>query len=474
MGNVAVAVGFVLALTASAIAQEKPLSTTKDMAETVRITVTGEIDLDYVWRHKEITAFTGGVDGTGAPGNSSSENTFEGFVALRLNMDLSDNVSAVVEVGTKRADAGKIHFFAAAGGSGGSAALPIQLREARVVLNEFLMPELKVELGITSWGFDLRGKGESMAFDLRHSQRFIRNFSAAGDNATTLGKRASDPEELEPAGMWLHYERTIFSLDLVALPAVLEGGSPHNDESLYAIDLFYTADGKGSRIGLIAAATSDPGGRSRVYTYGGGVDWKGVENFEIYAEFYFQNGWNSGPLAGVTAVKVGGSAFQAGAVYSIPGEILPWVGANVTTYSGDGDATPNGKSSAFLSYEGIHDLMILEDMYLGFDWDTNYRAIKLSGGVSLNAAGKNDLKLSTILGITQTVKPVRFANETTHKLGNEIDVKAAWEMSRQVVFDLGVGFLFGSKVLRDSLGGPAAPNAEIHTILFTLGTDLKF
>src|SRR5258706_898703 len=114
MGNVAAAIGFVLALSATAAAQEKPLSTTKEMAETVRITVTGETDLDYVWRRQEITAFTGGVSGTGAPGNASSENTFEGFVALRMNIDLSDPVSAVIEVGTKRADACQIHRFGSA------------------------------------------------------------------------------------------------------------------------------------------------------------------------------------------------------------------------------------------------------------------------------------------------------------------------------------------------------------------------
>src|SRR5438552_1120299 len=105
MGNAAVTIGFVLALSATAAAQEKPLSTTKEMAETVRIAVTGETDLNYVWRRQEITSFTGGVSGTSTPGNASSENTFEGFVALRMNIDLSDKVSAVMEVGTKRVDA---------------------------------------------------------------------------------------------------------------------------------------------------------------------------------------------------------------------------------------------------------------------------------------------------------------------------------------------------------------------------------
>jgi len=350
----------------------------------------------------------------------------------------------------------------------------VQLREASIRINELLMPELSVQVGITQWGFDIRNRGESLAFDLRHSQRFTRNVSPAGDTTATLGNRASDPEEFEPVGFWFRWERTSFALDLVALPAVIEGGSPNNDEAFYALDLLYTADSKGSRIGFIVAATDDPGGRSTVFTYGGGVDWRGVESFDIYGEIYFQNGWNNGPAAGVTPVKVGAWAFQVGARYDIASDLKPWVEANLTYFSGDGDAVANGKSSAFLSYENVHGLLILEDMYLGFDWDSNYRAIKISGGIALNAGTKNNLKISTVVGLTQTVKTVRFAGDFTHKLGNEIDLKVAWEMTKQVVIDAGVGFLFGSKVLENSMGGPGAPDAERHTVLFTLGTDLRF
>jgi len=106
---------------ATAGEQEKPLSTSKEMDQTVRVTVTGEVELDYVWRRQEITAFTGGVSGTSGPGNSASENTFEGFVALRMNVELSDKVSALIEIGTKRVDAGQINFFAASSGAGSAA-----------------------------------------------------------------------------------------------------------------------------------------------------------------------------------------------------------------------------------------------------------------------------------------------------------------------------------------------------------------
>lgn len=472
---------FVLGLSLCALAQEeKPLTISKDKDETVRLIVTGEVDLNYVWRRQEITAFTGGVSGTETPGDSASENTLEGFIALRLGATLSDNVTATVEVGTKRVDGGKIQFFAASNNAGGSTAPTIKLREANIAFGEFLTPELRVQLGISTWAFDLRGKGESFAFDPRHSQRFDRNVNAAADGPNTLHLRASDPEEFEPLGAWLHWERTSFSMDLVALPAVIEGGSPHNDEAFYAWDLFYTLDSKGSRFGFIAAATKDPGGRSMVYTYGGGADWKGMENLEVYAEIYYQNGWNNSPppgpapVPGVTPIQVGAHAFQVGAIYTFAGDLSPWVGANLTFYSGDHDAVPNGKSSSFLSYENVSDLMILEDMYLGFDWDTNYQAAKISGGVALDTRQKGDLKVSLLLGITETAQPVRFVNEDTRKLGNELDSRVEWDFTKQVALVGGAGFLFGSKVLEDSMGGPGAPHAKRQTLLFTFGTDVKF
>lgn len=464
-----------LAMAASAPAQEeKPLTTSKVNEQTVKVTVTGELDLDYVWRRAEIVAFTGGVSGASAPGNASSENTFEGFVALGLNATLSDNVSATLEFGTKRVDGGKIQFFAPSTGKG-STALALKLREAHLTLDELFMPELHVQFGISTWMFNPRGDGDdSMAFDPRHSQRFNRNVNGASDGPGTLALRAGDPEELEPVGLWVQWQRTSLSLDLVALPAVIEGGSPNSDEAFYALDLFYTMDRKESRIGLIVSATHDPGSRNLVYTYGGGVDWKGIDQWDIYAEAYFQNGRSSTPTVAATSLHVGGYAFRAGAEYSLPGELRPKVGAGLIGYSGDRDAVANGKSSAFLSYENVHDLMILEDMYLGLDWDTNYRAAKITGSVELNARQKNDLKISIILGLTQTSQPVRFVNETTHKLGNEVDLKGEWDLTKQVALHAGAGFLFGSKVLQDSLGGPGTPNAERQTVLFTLGTDVRF
>jgi len=473
MTHSAFTVAFVLALGLCAHAQDKPVMSTKDRTDTVRISVSGEADLEYVWRRNELTAFTGGVSGTSTPADSASENTFEGFVALRLNAELSDKVSAVLEFGTKRADAGALGVFAGPSGNG-SAALALKLREAYIGIQELYLPELQAQIGISTWNFDVRGKGESMAFDPRHSQSFTRNVSPLPDSDATLGRRASDPEELEPVGIWLRYGREKLILDLVVLPAVIEGGSPHQDEALYAIDLFYKFDEKDSRIGLIGSATAAPGG-TLIYTYGGGFDFKGYGSFDIYGEIYLQTG-TSGLGVVTSKFDVHSYAYQAGIEYVVPGDAKSWIGANVTFYSGDN--TANGKSSSFASYENVHDLMILEDMYLGFDWDTNYRAFKIAGGFATNAGGKGNLRFGGIVGLCQTAKAVRFGTipspETTSKLGNEADITATWDFTKQLSLNGGIGYLWGSRVLEDSMGGQGVGDATLHTLLFTLGMDVKF
>jgi hypothetical protein len=474
-GSLAIS-GFLLAFALPAAAQDKPVMSSKDRSDTVKVTVTGEVDLMYVWRRDEITTFTGGASGATPPADVGSENTLEGFVALRMNAELSDKVSATLEFGTKQADGGNLSVFAGPGPAPGTtAALGLKLREANIMIQELFLPELQLQVGISTWSFDLRGKGESMAFDPRHSQSFWRNVNGAPDSDTTLGFRASDPEEPEPVGAWLRYGREKLVFDLVALPAVIEGGSPHGDEALYVLDVFYKLDDKDSRIGLIASATSGPGGGTLVYTYGGGFDWKGYGQFDVYGEIYFQNG-RSGLVSGAPSVNVGGYAYQAGVEYDVPGDSKSWIGANITYFSGDSQA--NGKSSSFLSYENMHDLMIIEDMYLGFDWDTNYRAFKFGGGFSTNAGGKGNLRFSAIVALCQTARSVQFVTipspANTRKLGNEGDLRIDWDFTKQLTVSAGVAYLWASEVLEDSMEAAAVGTPSQHTVLFTVGTDLKF
>ncbi len=484
-------VGLCLTALSAAAQQERNVTTSKGNGDTVKVTVSGNVVLDYVYRGREVTAFTDSVGVFGAA-TSDGENTFEGYVAARLDLELSDKVSALLEFGTKRVDgaAGGINEW------GGTAALGLQLREAGITLKDFLMADLSVQFGITNWTFDVRGKGSSFAFDPRHSQSLNRNLNQVGTGANGLNNRevnaarlamAGTPEELESVGTTFTYSRNNITVDLVLLPAAIEGGEMGSDESLYAIDAWYKWDDKGSKAGVILAQQnlrSAPIGNpshAHIYTIGLGADAKLMDgNLEIYAEAYFQFG-KTGEV-GTSDSKANGRAFNLGAQYNIPNNNI-WFGASYSLISGDGDTSAtDDKTGRFVSYENVHDLMILEDQYFGFDWDSNYQAIKISGGTSLSVgSGKNNLDLMAIIGIARANKDIAYtlgvaAGTTDKKLGNEFDVRANWHLNKQASIGLGFAYLFGSNILEDSMSAAGAPTNrdEKSAFMYTLGLDLRF
>jgi hypothetical protein len=456
---------FVLALALSAAAQEKPLTTKKENDATVKVNVSGQFELDYIWRSKEMELFVDNVTGTG----TESENTFEGQVALRFDVELSDKVSLVVEIGTERVDDGIINTWANASNQPG---MDVVLREAHIMLADFLTPALSAQLGIETWAFDVRGKGSSFAFDPRHSQSFARNLSVVADGS--IGSNL--PEHLQPVGGVLMYNRDAMTFELVLLPAVIEAGPASDDESLYAADFWYRLDGKGSRVGAILALVhlapaGASGTHSSVFTLGGGAVLKGlVENLELFGEIYFQFG------EAAQDVDAAGIAFTAGAEYTLENGLK--LGGSLTIISGDDDTSATDDSvDTFLSYENVNDLMIIEDMYFGFDWDSNYFAFKAWADFPLSVGGgKDNLILSAMLGITRTMEDVEFGGGVSEDgLGNELDVKARWLMNKQVSFWAGIAVLMGSDILEESFpGGSNNDDADDSAQLFAVGTDLRF
>jgi len=132
-------------------------------------------------------------------------------------------------------------------------------------------------------------------------------------------------------------------------------------------------------------------------------------------------------------------------------------------------------ASRFAAYEGVSDLMIMEDPYFGYDWDSNFQAVKVSGGLSLTAAVENDLDLMFIVGVMRAAKRVQLpTGRLENKLGNEVDVRATWHMTKQFSLRVSLAYLWGSRILEEAMGGPNAPDAQSSTFLFVLGWDMTF
>src|SRR5262245_20610717 len=209
--------GTFLALSAFAQAQEKQVTTSKGNTETARVFVSGNQTTDYVQRGRELTAFTDSIsnpNGAGNPTGSRSENTFEGEMGVRFTAELTNKVTAVVEVGTRRVD-GDPDFATGDGGInrfGEGQALTIKLKEANLVLPIPGIPGLQGQLGITTWKLNPRGKGGALAFDPRNSQTVTRNLDSDDapfnrrDDAFNRFAEAAFAEFAQPVGAVFTYQ----------------------------------------------------------------------------------------------------------------------------------------------------------------------------------------------------------------------------------------------------------------------------
>jgi hypothetical protein len=501
------AFGTFLALSAVAQAQEKQVTTSKGNTDTARVFVSGNQTTDYVQRDKAITAFTDSISnptGGGNPTGSRSENTFEGETGIRFTAELTNKVTAVVEVGTRRID-GSPDPVTGDGGMnrfGEGEALTIKLKEANLVVPIPALAGLQAQLGITTWKFNPRGKGGSLAFDPRNSQTVTRNLDSDDapfnrrDDGVNRFAEAAFAEFAQPVGAVITYQDGPLLLDLVLLPTMNdEGGAPADDDQLYALDGLLNLDAlglpEGSRVGLIVALTCvrtdaadfiTPGGdegRTRMLTLGGGTSVKVLESLEASFEGYAQAG-KAGELLNGQRVAAGGHAVRLGVEWHhVVANPMPiWAGISFTHISGEKDGAAeatNRKASRFSAYESVNDLMIIEDPYFGFDWDSNYQATKISGGISTTVVNENDLDLMAIIGITRAVNRVNVpTGGTENKLGNEVDIRATWHITKQFGLKLSLAYLWGSTLLEKSMGGAGNPNASDSAFLFVLGWDLTF
>lgn len=440
----------VLALSAHA---QQGIQTNADRKETLKVTVSGGFDMDWVFRGKELVAVLGG--------GFEDEARIESNANVRLDIDLSNKVSVLVNLAAVRLNG----TYADIGHLGSADGQVVRLWDLAVRMQEVLDPAITIQVGTNNdFMFDIRGNGSPLFFAPGMSGSFGLN-----DGGTLDYNQA--------AGLVLWYNRDAAHFAVALLPAIIEGGAASNDEAAYAVTFYYDLDsvGKGSRIGAILAvntlSTASAGSAtSSIITIGGGASLKGLggmEGLEVFGEFYVQSGdiGSSG--------DAGGTAFHLGGRYNLQGEGNPWLEVQFSMLSGDDDPLDTD-ADQFLSYENVNDFMIVESNLYGINIGTNLTAIKIMGGISFTSGGgeKNNMTLSGGLGIFTLSEDVNVGGTIgdTDELGTEFDVKLTIAYSKQVSIDAGVAFLFGSEVLE----GATAPEDEDSTSLFMLGLNGRF
>jgi hypothetical protein len=457
---------------ATVSAQEKPLQSAPGSADTLRIVVTGRVVFEYVTRSVEIAAPR---EGTAAPAEDADFT--EGHSAVRFDVTVG-SVTAIVEVGTRRiANQAFTHWA--------DSDMSFTLREALVVVPDFLLKGLSLEIGITRWSFDVRGRGSPIAFDPRRSQTIIRNIDSLGDPVSEeLGNaritESGFPDELLSVGVVIVYRIEMIQIDLVMLPAVEEGGFADADESLYALDALLKLDEAGSRLAAIIALSTFPDAlgvqpqESAMITAGLGLVLRDIllHGLEIYAEGYYQFG--DAGVVGIQVIRAAGYAFQAGIEYNhVVGNPMPiWAGFNFTLYSGDDDTFGGGdtKVNRFAGYENVNDLLIIESMYYGFDIDSNLMVYKVNVGTKFATLRENDLQVDVTGGYARQAEPSNLAGGTS-RIGIEIDVKANWELTKQFAIKSAFAILLDSVLVRQSA---FTANAGSMGWLWFMGFDLRF
>ncbi len=464
------------AMALSAFAQGAKVDTDPKSTETMKVTVSGSLDIDWVWRDRALGT-SRGTYGTYDPGESRGEGVMHGHYSIRVDADLSDKVKLTVVLENNRYDtAAPSNDLLGTNPEG----LPVSAHEVQIAFGELFTAGMSGTIGTHGYMWSPRGDGRSLIMAMDSSDSILPASAVADFQAGGLNQSDGSGQSLRPAGAVFAYTQEAWGMHFALLPATVEGGSAKADEANYAVDFFYNlaSMGKGSNIGAILMLTSIAGGESAIFTGGFGGDLFFMDNnaMELYFQVLFQSGtWFE---VGTTNIKAGGIAFEIGGKYNFTSAMHPWIQAQITYLSGDKDQDPGDTDiDAFLGYENNNDLMIILSDFYGMDWFTNMLGILISGGLDLSVgAGKDNLHFKGVLGIMTTVEDVRgpLFTDTTNKLGNEFDVMVVYDYSKQVAFNAGIALLFGSEVLEAIGGGSTNDNADDSSMLFTIGAHAKF
>lgn len=462
-----------------AYGQVPPAVTTKgEVTSASKITISGGIDLDYVYMDKvgmEVATANSWTPGGLATPKKSMDAVLGKFF-VRFDVQLSDGVEAVLSLGNNILTDGLQPLAA------GEGVEDVLFEYAYIKFKEFYNPNLALTLGIQDFKLDYRGKGNPFFLD-------VKNSDSAWDHVNSAVPHLTQWIIYDPVGFNLNYKQDPVDFNLFGAIGS-EGGTRSADEIVFGANLAYGLSnigklGKNSNVNLLLTWFSggaagpfsglDPGDTHEqdVYTIGAGFDLfdiGDVKGLELFAEAYKQFG-DAGRLTiagNQETLDAKGYAFQGGGRYefqNVTGN--PWLEAKYVYISGDDDPTDTDCEN-FISYEGNNEFLIVENHVLGFDVDTNYSAFKLSGGIDVELQKEKMLHLSILAGFFKFNEEIVGATKEDD-LGTEIDFTAVFDYSKSVNFHATFGFLVGADALELFT---AEEDNDVKG--FVLGTSLRF
>jgi hypothetical protein len=277
-----------------------------------------------------------------------------------------------------------------------------------------------------------------------------------------------------PVGLRVRYDpNPVIMIEAFALNvAETAGGLPVNrSEYLLGVHSSAAVPEEGS-VFLISTFHGGPNRGSRLWTLGGGADIYAdpEQAWELFAEGYGQVG-SLIDEAGLHVSKETAWAAAAGLRRRFD-EF--WVEASIWWLTGDRNPS-DSHDQAFQSYENVDQFLVLEDDEVGLDFDTNYRALKLSAGWGLGPGllSPGDLGGRLDLGWFELDEalPGVFGTGLTGRddLGIELDASVVWQAFEALDFRVRGGWLFSSEVLE-----AITPGRRADAFALTAGMMLRF
>lgn len=451
----------------------------------VMVTLTGSVKLDWAYRQGPIEDTADALSaGTVNVAPSASEDFISGRARVRLDVDLR-NFTGAIELETRSIDDGGRLGFAR--DVDNEAALFVE--QAYVLLPRFLFEHLSLKLGVQDLRYSGRAGGAPFFLDVTESESA---FAGSTAGATAL-RNAVFLDTLEPVGLLLRYDRAEFwKLDAFVMkvfdnPEGLTGGPAGDDEHVFGLVADAAVSPERLHLWLLAALFGGGGDRatagtqpqkgSEIWTIGlGGDAFLGPDNWlQVYGEGYLQFGSYRDDSTATPAGNVDhrAHAWQLGAR-----AVLPPVSIDVAyqNLSGDGDGTDRD-SRAFVSYENVDTLLILQSNEFGLDVDTNMRgpvAVITVGAFSMGE-GSGSVTLIGRVGVMEFDEPplrpagTRLLASGDDRIGTEIDLGARWDFSYDLTLQLTAAWLVSSDMMKE-----LTPDRDDSATAMVFGAEFRY
>jgi len=386
---------------------------------------------------------------TGSSSYKDSEDFVLSQVRLRFDADLTENVSAVVQLINERLWGCEDEQGSTSVGSDSN----VDLDLAYVVMKNMIYDPLTITIGRQNLRF-----GRGLIIGDPDTDNAVSTSSGLISIANDLSLRKS----FDAIRATLDYDPLV--IDLIYSKINENATNVDDDVNIYGINAAYKLSDKTNLESYLFIKNHDnvvsgtnTSTSDRVFTIGLRGDTTAVDNLTLYGEYAYQFGRDHTSTGVANALSRDAFAAQVGAVYAFQDKRNSQLGLEYTYLSGDDNASDNDQDAWDPMFE---DQRVGEIANLIFN-NTNLQCIKLSGATDLRediTAGLDVYYLrlahsvpTTMSGASSVVSSNAYAVESDKEnIGWEIDSSLKYDYTEDVQLGLIGGIFLPGSLFADS------------------------